>query len=417
MWLALLIFLVIFFTFCSAFFSLAQISLFSLSKPEIKIFQSSKENSKRAIVYLLSRPQDLLVTLLFCDILANILVQNTIANIFSDFNSWWLTVGIPLAITLLFGEIFPKSIALEHKNKVAAKIAIPIAVIHRLIAPIRLIMTSITSRISRFMFFFLKREKEISVDELHHVLKASESQGILNYEESELIDGYLSLQLYSVKELMHPRGEIIFYDTSEPISKLIQRFSDRMFSRIPVCKNDIQNIQGVIHANLFFINQNEIKKPEDIYKYIKPPFYVPETTSGRNLLKQLQLKNEHMAIVVDEYGSIAGLITIEDLYEIVFGEILQKKDQKAHYTPAGMDVIIASGKLELSEFEDIFHVSLPTTNNMVTIGGWLTEQLGDIPKSGTRFQWKHFLFQVLSADKKRVRRVYIRKLKTEAHDA
>jgi CBS domain containing-hemolysin-like protein len=94
------------------------------------------------------------------------------------------------------------------------------------------------------------------------------------------------------------------------------------------------------------------------------------------------------------------------------GEIADRRDDKIRYTPAGKDVIIASGKLELSEFEELFHVQLPSENNMVTLGGWLTEQLGNIPKSGTKYIWKNFLFQVLAADPNRVRRIYIRRLNT-----
>ena len=117
-----------------------------------------------------------------------------------------------------------------------------------------------------------------------------------------------------------------------------------------------------------------------------------------------------MAIVVDEYGSISGVVTLEDLVEVVVGQITDRRDEKILYTKAGEDVIIASGKMELAEFEEIFDVHLDSENNMATIGGWLMEKLGDIPKEGTKFVTDEFLFHVLSSDQKRIRRVYIRKL-------
>ncbi len=117
-----------------------------------------------------------------------------------------------------------------------------------------------------------------------------------------------------------------------------------------------------------------------------------------------------MAMVVDEYGSISGLITWEDLAEVVIGSIADLRDQKSLYTKAGENEIIASGKLELDAFNEVFHSNLESQNNLMTIGGWLTEQLGDIPKNGTKYETEHFLFQVLSAEPNRIRRLYIRKL-------
>ena len=147
---------------------------------------------------------------------------------------------------------------------------------------------------------------------------------------------------------------------------------------------------------------------------LKKPFFVPESLHAHSLLRQLYERKESIAIVVDEYGSVSGIITLEDLVEVVVGPIVDRRDEKSHYTKAGDGVIIASGKLELGEFEEIFGIELPSENQMVTIGGWLTEQLGDIPKPGTKYVTDDFLFHVLAADSKRVRRVYVRRLKKQA---
>jgi putative hemolysin len=122
-------------------------------------------------------------------------------------------------------------------------------------------------------------------------------------------------------------------------------------------------------------------------------------------------RKESIAIVVDEYGSVSGLITLEDLVEVVVGEIADRRDVKARFTRAGEDVIITSGKFELAEFEEVFGKELFSENNVVTIGGWLTEQLGDIPKTGTKYVTEEFLFHVLASEPTRVKRVYIRRLK------
>ncbi len=410
---ALYITLLVLFTLFSGYFSLALIALFSLSSTELKLFATDPDKRKQMVVNLMLKPRDLLVTLLFYDIAANILIQNTAANLFGDDSSWFLKVGIPLLLTLFLGEILPKTIALPFNTQIAWRIARSIEIMHKIISPIRRLITEITTYLSRILFFFLQKGKEISPDELRMLLKSSESYGILSHDEAKLTHGYLSLTDITVKERMRPRHEILHYDISEPLSKLVYLFAERECSRVPVCQGDLQNLRGILSAKRFFLNKANIHTPQDCLAFLKKPYYVPETIVVRTLLRHFFQRKEEMAIVLDEYSSISGLITQEDLYELVVGEISDRRDDSLRFTPAGKDIIITSGKFELSEFEALFQVQLPSENNMVTVGGWLTEQMGQIPKSGTKYVWKNFLFQVLAADPNRVRRVYIRRLKNE----
>ena len=386
---------------------------FSLSTGEAKLYAQDLDKRKKLVVSLLSKPRDLLVTLLFFDIAANILIQNAAANLFGEAAPWFLKVGVPLVLTLILGEILPKTIALPFNTQIAYRVAPSVNILHRLLGPVRRLITEITTHLSRILFFFLKKGEEISNDELRMLLRSSESYGILSQGEAKLVQGYLSLTDITVKERMRPRHEILYYDLSEPLSKLIYLFVEKECSRVPICQGDMQNLLGILSAKRFFLNRNTIKASKDCIPYLKKPYYVPETIVVRTLLRHFFQRKEEMAIVMDEYSSISGLITQEDLFELVVGEIADRRDDKIRYTPAGKDVIIASGKFELSEFEELFHVQLPSENNIVTVGGWLTEQLGNIPKSGTKYVWKNFLFQVLAADPNRVRRLYIRRLKHE----
>ena len=129
------------------------------------------------------------------------------------------------------------------------------------------------------------------------------------------------------------------------------------------------------------------------------------------LLGHFLSENRSLAIVVSEYGTLSGIITQEDLVEEVIGEISDKRDVKALYTKASKDVIIASGKMELSDFEDLFDVELENETNQVTLGGWMTEKFGDIPKEGAFINHHGFLFKVLAAEPNRIRRIYIRRKK------
>jgi putative hemolysin len=402
--------LLLIFLFCSGFLSSSEVALFSLSSMKVKIFKSDPDRRKQLVAKLLSSPRDLLVTLIMFNIIVNILIQNVTSSIFGAFSGWALSIGIPLILTVVFGEVIPKSIGMAHNASISYRVAPILNAAQRFFFPIRKVLISVTSILSRLMFFFLKSEEEISFDELQHALKTSRHYGILNEDEAELMRGFLLLQDSLVKELMRPREEVIFYDIEEPLSKLVHLFVDQECSRIPVCRESLDNIVGVITSHIFFLHREKLQTIVDLLPLLAKPFFVPEGTPAETLLRQMYDKEESIALVVDEYGSISGLISIEDLVEQVVGEIADARDEKSRYTMSGEDVLIASGKLELAEFEKIFGVALHSENNMVTIGGWLTELTGDIPKTGSKYTTHGFFFHVLAADPKRVRRIYIRRL-------
>ncbi|CCB89325.1 hemolysin family protein [Simkania negevensis] len=395
----------------SAVLSASETALFSLSSMRVRAYRYGNDPRGKLISKLLSEPRKLLVTILMLNVLMNILVQNVVSGLFGTFSSWLFTVGLPLALTLIFGEVIPKTIAYPMNNWIAYRVAPFIRIMEWIVKPVRDVITFLTSGISRFFFFFLKHEKEISIEELKYALRTSKETGTVSQEEATLVRGYLNLEEDLVKELMCPRGEVLFFDINEPLSKLVHLFVDEECTRIPVCNRSLENILGVMTSGSFFLHQSRIKTAHDLVPFLRKPFFIPESTLCRSALKQCYEKEETMMIVVDEYGSISGLLTLEDLVETVIGQIADRRDQKSHYSQSSQDIVIASGKLELTEFEEIFDYHLESPNNMATIGGWLTEELGDIPKSGTKYQTRDFLFHVLSSDVNRVRRVYIRRLR------
>ncbi len=338
----LLILLLILFTLGSAFAAGSEIALFSLSPMTLRAYRLDKDPRKRLIASLVNRPRELFVTLFGINITINILLQNTTSVLFTD-EGWLLQVGVPLILTLLLGEIIPKYIAMNNNAAISYVVAPTVSAIEKFVAPVRQFILAIAGPISRVMFFFLKKESEISREELHHTLKTSEAFGVLNEQEAELVNGYLDLQEATVKELMQPREDVLQYDLQDPLSVLISLFTDKELSRVPVCDGDLQNILGVMHSLDFFLHRDEILKPDNLKPYLHKPFFVPESSHADQLFRQLDEREEETALVVNEYGSIVGLITREDLVEVVIGEISDRRDESALYTSAGEDVIIASG--------------------------------------------------------------------------
>lgn len=394
----------------SSFLSGSETALFSLSSFKVQEYKNSKDENERIIAALLKEPMNLLVTLMMLNVMANILVQNTVSSLFGSQESWLLTVGLPLVLVLVFGEVLPKSIAIVHNQAVSHRVASIIYKISKWLGPIRSLLTKVTFSVSRFLFFFLKKDEKVSLDELYSILKTSKREGIVHTDESDLVEGCLDLRSAMAKEIMRPRDEILFYDIDKPLTELVRLFVVEECSKLPICQKDLQDVKGVLTMEQYFFSKDQIKTKEDLLLRVKTPFFVPESTNGWSLFQTLRNKNQEMALVVDEYGSISGLITQEDLIEWVIGEIEDKRDKKTLFTQSGQNVIIASGKMEIDELEDLFDISLKRETNVVTIGGWLTEQMGDIPQAGTKYVTDDLHFYVLAAEPNRVRRVYIRRL-------
>ncbi|SCA63478.1 Uncharacterized protein SCG7086_AS_00130 [Chlamydiales bacterium SCGC AG-110-P3] len=397
-------------TLGSGFFSGSEIALFSLPSHKVRGYVNHPNARRRRIAHLLAHPRDLLVTVFILNTIVNILLQNVTSSLFGHTASILIKVGVPLMIVLFLGEIIPKLFAIRYNTRVSYAVAPSIEFFQRVAGPLRTFFTKLTTPISRAMFFFLREDPTISRDELQHVLQESQSQGILRPEEAELIHGYLDLREAQIKEIMRPREDIIYYDINTPLDRLQHQFVDLEVTRIPVTNGEINNLLGVLSARDYFIHRETMSQSNDCKELLQQPFFIPETASAPSILQELDRKDHVMALVVDEYGSITGLITREDLIEEVIGDIKDRRDTRTRYTRASDNVIIASGKLELDEFEELFGAKLHSPSNMVTVGGWLTEQLGDIPKSGQYYQTDDFLFHILAADANRLRRLYIRRL-------
>ena len=186
--------LLIFLILGSALFSSSETAFFSLSPMQAQGFRKSKDPKKLLAAKLLASPRDLLITLIMINVILNILVQNVASNIFGDFSGWWLNVGVPLGLTLTFGEFIPKSIGMANNVRLSTKVSGFLWKVMQVLLPVRVVLIRVTTFLSRIMFFFLKEEKEISLVELQHALRTSQASGVLAEDEAELMRGYLNLQ-------------------------------------------------------------------------------------------------------------------------------------------------------------------------------------------------------------------------------
>ncbi len=386
--------------------SASEIALFSLSSYTVRAFREDRNPQKKLVALLLERPKDLLVTILIVHIASSILIQNIVSSICGPSSGWFVNVGLPLLLIIFIAEIIPKSIALPNNTFIALRVAKSIAFLERMLGPVRFFLIWVTNHISRFLFIFLKNEKPLSQEELEFVLERSRREGVLHEEESEIIARYLDLKNKVAKEMMRKQEECCFIDITQSLSAIPALFSEKRAPFLLVCENDPQNLLGILTFQRFFLHEGSFRAPVDVRKQLTKPFYVPESMNGWFLFHELRKKKEECAVVVDEYGSISGCVLGEDLVATVLAEEVDEKN----YTKLSEDVVIAKGRMELQEFAEIFGVWLPSKSNAITLGGWLTEQLEDIPLSGMKYVTDDFLFYVLESKATHVQRIYVRRL-------
>jgi putative hemolysin len=394
----------------SAFFSISETALFSLPASQLDAFNKSNYKKKKAIVDLLQRPKSLLITILIMNITVNLGVQNVTSSIFGNVSSVLYTVIIPFVLTLVFGEILPKTMAVTKNVSIAIRVTPILAFSSYILTPLRYIFLKITRVTSYLLSFVLKKDTAITKDEIKHALVTSKASGIMTKDEVKLLLGSLRLSEVQVKEVKCPRQNIFFHDIHDDPQKLRDLFTKKRLSKIPIIDRDIDNVIGTINASSFFTSGYSITAAKDLRGLIDPPFFIPESMLSRTLLALFDEKKIEIAFLVDEYGGVSGLITREDLVEIVVGQIKDVREEKTLYTKQGADVIICSGKYELNDLEQIFDLEIQRKGQETTVGGYLLEILGDIPKSGYKVTENNLMFHVLLATEARVSRVYIKNL-------
>jgi CBS domain containing-hemolysin-like protein len=405
-------------TAASAFSSCSEIAFFSLPASRRKSYAIDPNPKKRQVAKLLVQSTSLLVTIFMLNTIVNILLQSTASGFFDQFGGGWvLKVILPLLLVLFIGELIPKYYGLLYNERLALFFVWPVTVCQTLATPLRIALTAISRVISRALFSFLQSEAPLSKQELQHILQTSEGKGLLHQAEAELIVGVLSLEEKQAKELMIPKTNMPMYDIKEPISKLIHLFSIHNTQEIAVFEQPEEKLLGVISSVDLFTHRARIETGSDLLRFLKKPLFVPETTSVQSLLQQLSQKKITTAFVIDEYGFTTGVIRELDLIrQIVKASGSTKPDSKL-FKRVAKNAIIADGTLPLADAEAIFDVSLESAYHVVTLGGWLEEKLGTIPKSGTTYQEEGLFFRILSAQATKINTVYVQPLNQAEDDA
>ncbi len=400
--------------FCSAVVSGAQVALFSLSQKDIDETIQNHPTEGKIISELLGNSKKLLATLLVANNFINIGViilfsfigNNLFANITSPILKFSTEVIFVTFLILLFGEVLPKVYASRNSMKFAKVTARSIAFLDKLLSPISLSMGFLTVYLHAKLG---KQKSNFSVDQLSQALELTDSEHTSS-EEKKILEGIVTFGNTDTKQVMSPRMDIFAIEIEEPFQVIYSKILEKGFSRIPVYRDNIDQIEGVLFVKdlLRYIDKKEF----DWKTLIREPFFVPENKKLDNLLKDFQSMKSHLAIVVDEYGGTSGLVSLEDIIEEIVGDISDEFDgDNLNFSKIDDKNYLFEGKINLKDFyriievnEEMFEIQ---KGEAETLAGFVLEILGNFPKKNQKILFENCLFTVESVDNKRIKQIMI----------
>ncbi|MFT5215326.1 MAG: putative hemolysin [Glaciecola sp.] len=401
--------------FCSALVSGAEVALFSLTQTDID--SALEDNSKpiEIISKLLERPKKLLATILVANNFINIAIVILFAYLGSYFfegissaiTRFVLEVVIVTFLILLFGEILPKIYASRNRVKFAKFMAYPLRVLDFIISPLSLPMRSITITIHNKLG---KQKSNINVNYLSQALELASDQDTTK-EEHKILQGIVSFGNTDAKQVMQPRIDIFALEESLKLTEIFSEIVSRGFSRIPVYKDNVDTIIGVLYAKdlLPYLDRKQF----DWRTLLREPFFVPENKKLDDLMVEFQEKKVHLAIVVDEYGGTSGIVSLEDVIEEIVGDISDEfDDEDLTFSKLDDKNYVFEGKTTLKDFyriikledENIFESK---KGEAETIAGFVLEISGSFPKLGSKIKVDNYGFTIEALDKKRIQQVKV----------
>lgn len=399
----------------SAFISASEIAFFSLEKVDLNEIKTQDEVKAKQITNLLNHPDRLLATILIVNNTVNIgmvLISTIIVDLFQKRieSPEWLTfliqvVGIT-ALILLFGEIIPKVYATQKKQSLSKIMIGPVNFFDKIFyLPSKLLVS-----ISKIFDKTVRGEKKnISVDELSEVHEIVQDK--TNKQEQKMLNSILEIGQTEAKQIMIPRVDMIAISKEAGYKEVLDIINKEGISRIPIYDEDIDNIKGVLYIKDLIPSLNKESSETTWFNLIRKPYFVPETKKLDDLLKEFQTKKIHLALVVDEFGGVEGLITLEDIIEEIVGDIKDEFDdeEELEYSILGNGRYLFNGKIPLLDAYRILDVEGEQFEEIKgeaeTLAGLILEIKGGFPKKGEIIKLDNYEFTIEHVDEKRIHRI------------
>ncbi len=415
---ALACFAFVFLIICSGLFSASEVGFFSLAEKEFRTLRERADRYSKLIFQLLAKPRYLLSTILICNSLVNVAIVILSYYIFTnlfDFSRHPVigflvnVLGVTFFL-VLFGEVLPKVYATRHNLQMASLMAVPLLIAGKIFKPVSFVLVSSTraieNRLKRTGYY------EFSPEELEQAIDIT-SKETSSKQEVKMLKGIVRFGNITVKQIMRPRVDIVAIDDSVSYPELLKMVKEAGYSRIPVYRDNLDNILGILYVKDLL---NHLNEPVDFkwHRLLRTPVFTPETKKVDTLLKEIQKKGVHLLIAVNEYGGTSGVITLEDILEEIIGEIRDEYDavdEEMQVEQIDSKNYIFDGRSLLKDvqtkmglmndaFEDV-------PGNTDTLAGLVLELSGKLPAKNESFRYDKFSFKVVSTGENRVKRIMV----------
>lgn len=404
----------------SAFFSASEMSFSSCNK--IRLENAMEEGNKSA-------KEALHITEHFDDALSTILVGNNLVNIaasslgsilvillFGEGQAWVSTLVLTILV-IIFGETIPKIMAKKNATSYAMRFAPLVRILMFVLKPVTALVVFLVDLITKPLKGEVIVEEDAAVEELHSIIETAEDEEVLDEDSSELVSAAIDFADISVSEVMTARVDILAIDVDDSFEEILKTVNQSSYSRIPVYKDSIDNMIGVLSLN-HFLKKAIDQKEFDIKELLMQPYFVYKTQKLPDVLSLLRDSQQHLAIVTDEYGGTLGVVTMEDVLEELVGEIWDETDiVEDDVSEVADQVYEIFGDTPVSELVELMEWEEDSFDfESETVGGWVIEMMEGFPSVGQSFVYRNAEIVVLEVEERRVVKVRVKKLEEGEED-
>ena len=392
-----------FLVLCSAFFSASETAYTSLNLVRMKRMAADGDVRAAKVLKLAERYENLLSSILIGNNIVNILASSLATVLFvRALGNKGVTVStlVITVVILLVGEVTPKNIAKEHAETIAMKFYPLLFALTKLFTPLNWLLGCWQRLIGKVVK--PAKDRGYTEEELITIVEEAENEGGIDAHESELIKSAIEFTDVDVDEILTPRVEVQAVELGASDEEISELFQESGYSRLPVYQETVDNIVGILHEKDFYANRGKVP----VRELMSTPTYVMQNTKVSDLLKLLQKTKSHMAVVVDEYDGVQGIVTMEDILEELVGEIWDEHDEVVEEYRALPDGgYLVDGGANLDDMLELFDIH--KEYDPVTVNGWVLEELGRFPTAGDSFECDNLVVTVEKAEKRRATEVRV----------
>lgn len=396
----------------SAFFSACEVAYFSLNSLQLKEMSEKKGRTGRIVNSLLEKPRELLITIYigneFVNIAISVVVTSIAINLFGSIGVG-IAIGVGTFLLLVFGDILPKSISIKLAQSYALFSAYPLSIFAKLVQPAQRLFTKWTEKIIGSMGIVPHSLKEspITDEEFRAMVQVGEGEGVIDSDERALIQNVIEFGETTVGDIMTPKIDMFTVNIEDSLDDILPRIIENFYSRVPVYGADEEDIIGVLFTKDLARHKQLPPEKINLKSILHTPISVPQSKKIKEMLEEFRKAKRHMAIVLDEYGSVCGLVSLEDILEELVGEIdSEMRQEELPLKELDENHYRITGAYSLAEFNESFQSELPE-NDYDTVGGYVFGLFGRIPRSGESTAVDRFKFRVEKMKGSRILSLYL----------